>query len=233
MILRRIVVALCLTIGVYSWTVVNADEQNDQGAASKAVVPGVIPVLGANEPDKVPYFTKYSVFVSVYHAFRDSLLQQLSANDDAILSVLAAEEQYWLDGENARYMESMRSLCGSRDSLNAVQLATRSEKLADNFNNNRANRYRTAMRALSAGGKQAVAEFIESTIVPGISTGLSNTVNYAKSDPDGFVSSFEITCYVMINGDFPPDVKASMEEDLENLKRETRESPVAIPSTEN
>lgn len=235
---RRNLVALFLSIGFLSFVVGNSDAQDQANGANRATVPDVIRISGASNPSQVPYSTKYSLFVSVYPTFRNTLLPQLSGNDDAILSALVDQEEYWVGVENAEHIESLRSLCSLRQSYNAVALANRSENLNKRFQDNRANRYRNAINAMSSEGKQAVEDFIESTIVPGTETGRSNIVEFAKAHPDDFAKSFEIDCYAAEHGKLPPDVQKIAEEEFEKRKREMgigrgqKESSVEA-STEN
>jgi hypothetical protein len=213
-------VGALLAIGALILVIENSSAQSQGNGPNQSEVPAVTPISGARDPSRVPYSHKYSFFIATYPTFREVLLPQLSGDDDAILSALADQEEYWVGVENAQHMESLRSVCAVRQSLNAVALANRIDSLAKQFRDNRGNRYRNAMRQLSTEGRQAVEEFVETSIVPGIETGLPNIVEYARANPSEYKDSVEIDCYVADHGELPPDVKEMAEAQIEKRKRE-------------
>lgn len=166
---------------------------------------------GSIEPEKIPYFLKYTNFVRMYYGYRDQLVQELSPRDDAILNALSIGTGIWEVTENDRYGREFLNLCINRSKMDAVTLARGSERIAADSNARRADRYRQAIESLSTAGRESVERFVEKTITPKMSFPLTDSVELALEDPDSFMYSLEISCHVAINGEPPPEVQRMME----------------------
>lgn len=168
-------------------------------------------IEGSTEPENIPDFMKYRVFVTMYNIYIDELVQELSTRDHAILNALSVGTEYWQTSENARYVQEFLSLCTNRSKMDAVTLARESERIASEFNTRGADRTRQAIESLSSAGRQTVERFIEETITPKLSFPLTNSVDLALKDPDDFMYGLEIMCHTYINGEPPPEVQRMME----------------------
>ncbi len=168
-------------------------------------------IEGSIEPEKIPDFLKYRMFVAMYNVYIDEFVQELSPRDHAILNALSVGTEYWQISENARYVQEVLSLCTNRSKMDAVTLARESERIASEFNARGAHRTRQAIESLSSAGRQTVERFIEETITPKLSFPLTNSVDLALKDPDDFMYDLEIMCHTYINGEPPPEVQRMME----------------------
>lgn len=205
----RIYTIAVVSIGVFGEPTMAADRDQD-GTGER--VPSMIAVNGSTEPHKVPFATKFAMFLSVYEqAYRAQLIQDIEPRDDAILSSLVIEDKAWAENENIRYNSEMLALCATRYDRDAVTLARESEQIATNWHQRRAAMFRKALNSLSSSGKRTVEEFIRAVVTPGISTAIPNTEEFAQAEPETFLEGFEITCYLEENGELPADVKESLE----------------------
>ncbi len=195
-------------------------------------------IEGSTEPENIPDFMKYRVFVTMYNIYIDEFVQELSSRDHAILNALSVGTEYWQVSENARYGQEFLNLCTNRLKMDAVILARESERIAVESNARGADRTRQAIESLSSAGRQMVERFIEETITPKLSFPLTNAVDLALKDPDDFMYNLEISCHVAINGEYPPEVQRRME--CLRLQRglgpdndSSKPSAQLIPSPEN
>ena len=164
-------------------------------------------IEGSIEPEKIPDFLKYRMFVAMYNVYIDEFVQELSPRDHAILNALSAGTEYWQVSQNARYGQEFLNLCANRLKMDAVILAQESERIAVESKARGADRTRQAIESLSSAGRQMVERFIEETITPKLSFPLTNSVDLALKDPDDFMYNLEISCHVAINGEYPPEVQ--------------------------
>ncbi len=162
---------------------------------------------GSIEPEKIPYFLKYAIFVHMYNGYRDQLVQELSPRDDAILNALSIGTDNWEVSENDRYGREFLNLCINKSKMDAVTLARESERIAAESNARGADRYRQAIESLSTAGRENVERFVEETITPKLSLPLTDSVDFALEDPDSFMYNLEISCHIAINGEPPPGVQ--------------------------
>ena len=158
-------------------------------------------------PQETPYHVKLRMLVSMYGVFRHELAQQLSPQDDAILSTIAAENDAWVAEENARYHRELLNLCSKRSELEPAALYEEDQRLDLEAAARHEKRYLEAVGLLSSAGQEHVKTFIEKNL----SSGTSYTRPPHDFDPDLFMQSFEIKCYIAINGEPPPEVKRMLE----------------------
>ncbi len=191
-------------------SIVNADESGPSievwNSASQANI-----VRGTTEPNKIPYFLKYAMFVTSYETvYRSQLVQNISSRDDAILNMLASDDAAWEEAEVACYSESFLGVCTNRGSKNAVTLARETSRIASDSNARRAARYRKSIESLSQSGRQTVEDFVESVVTPGIATVLPNEVDLAEAAPDEYMAWFDIECHLKLTGEYPADIQESL-----------------------
>lgn len=231
---KKPMITPCLILGILGATALSADQHTSTPKSAGDSIPTSIPVDGRQNPEKVPDSTSYGMFVSLYErAFRDKLVQKLSPRDDAILNVLATEEERLNAIESDRYYNEMRQLCATRHGKDVEFLARESERIALAANNRRGARYREAVESLSPTGQQVVRDFVHSEITTRIKTSLPNTENYANANPDEFLADFDVACHIAETGDYPPEIKEALAKLKEGQQIETGPSQAIQSNGEN
>ena len=168
-------------------------------------------IEGSIEPDKIPSWLKYRMFVIMYDIHVNDLIQKLSPKDHAILNNLSVETEHWQVMENVRYGDEFLDLCAKSSSMDTVALAREYERIAAESNNRAGDRARQAIEALSSSGRQIIEEFIQDIVTPELSFPRTDTADLALKDPESARANLEIMCYTQINGELPPEVQKAME----------------------
>lgn len=168
-------------------------------------------IEGSREPEKIPSWLKYRMFVTMYDVYVNDLIQDLSPGDHAILNNLSVETENWQLIENMRYGDELLALCSKSSGMDTVAFAREYERVASESNNRAGERVQRAISALSTSGRHIVEEFIENRVTPKLSFPRADSVDLALRDPEGAKFNLEIMCYTQINGELPPEVKRTME----------------------
>ena len=168
-------------------------------------------IEGSLEPEKIPSWLKYRMFVVMYDVYVNDLIQDLSPEDHVILNNLSVETERRQLIENARYGNEILDLCTKSSGMDTVAFAREYERIAAESNNRAGERVQQAIAALSASGRQIVEEFIENRVTPELSFPRTDSVDFALRDPESTKVDLEIMCYTQINGEPPPEVQKTME----------------------
>jgi len=73
--------------------------------------------------------------------------------------------------------------------------------------------------SLSVQGSGAVESLVSTEIVPNMATSLFDADRWFADDSEGAKKHFEAGCYFAVNGYYPPDVQAVIDENEELSKR--------------
>ena len=168
-------------------------------------------IEGSVEPENIPRWLKYRVFVSMFSIYANDLVQDLSPADYAILNNLIVGTEYWQQIENDRYANESRALCARSASLDTVTFAREYEGIAADTNNRAGNRVENTISSLSSPGQRIIEGFIQTRVVPKLAFPRTDSVDFALRDPEGARENLDIMCYTMVNGEPPPEIKKMME----------------------
>lgn len=168
-------------------------------------------IEGSVEPENIPRWLKYRMFVSMFSIYANDLVQDLSPADYAILYNLIVGTEYWQQIENDRYANESLELCARSARLDTVTFAREYEGIAADTNNRAGNRVENTISSLSSPGQRIIEEFIRTRVVPELSFPRTDSVDFALEDPEGARENLDIMCYTMVNGEPPPEIKKMME----------------------
>lgn len=168
-------------------------------------------IEGSVEPENIPRWLRYRVFVSMFSIYANDLVQDLSPADYAILNTLIVGTEYWQQIENDRYANESRDLCARSPRLDAVTFAREYEEIAADTNNRAGSRVEKAISSLSSPGQRIIEGFIQTRVVPELSFPRTDSVDFALRDPVGARESLDAMCYTIVNGELPPETKKMME----------------------
>lgn len=180
---------------------------------------------GRTEPEKIPAHVRYGMFVKRYLVdIRTQLIQELPAQDDAILRALATDDEQKSYAELLQYEQSMQKLCQRRTVRDAVSLAVDNQRIVDEFRARKVQRYNAAFNLLSPAGRQIVESFVEKTIVPSTRASLVDLVEWARQKPEEYLQGLAIDCHVAETGELPNWVRQRIEEHAQQTSHEATAS---------
>lgn len=153
-----------------------------------------IKVDGAKEPHRIPTYLKMQGFFSFCEHNSDRLASSLGANDQKLLREFAAQNGSRRDVEYADYIQTITPVCGSVDNLDAASLANVIEKLTEEWNERKTDRYLRILATLSPEGRETVEDFIAAEITPSISYSSSDVRVLAAKAPEDASTSSTASC---------------------------------------
>jgi hypothetical protein len=186
---------------------------------------------GATEPEKIPDWLKYHLFVSMYSAYERELVQELSQTDHAILNDLVVNNDQRIFAENGRYSSEMLNLCTKGETLDAVVFATEYERIVAESHERMEDQVRYTLDILSNSGRQTIERFIGERVTPKLSFPRTSTVDLAEMDPEDVRFEIDVTCHEYLYGQPSPETQRRMECLQQQL--ELHENPIAIKSESN
>lgn len=216
-----VILGTALVVGLLMAILQEARAQEDQRIepVMNPAPPKVID--GSKSPQDVPYFMKYGLFIRRYESgFRNSIVAELSSNDDAILASTSANQENWEVDEENRYQSDYIRICANRQGKDAITLARETDRAANDSNNRRAAQYRNALASLSDSGRKQVEDFVEGTLTPGIKTSIGTNEEFAMADPDGFLEWLDIRCHRALTGVYPEEVQRARDQLTRQLESE-------------
>ena len=214
----RLTISLCLI--ATALTSVDAVPQEDESGQIMKQHPLMTPVDGSKNPEKIPDYMKYHIFFQEYvNGFRNQLITHITSNDDKILSDAAAGLEGWHIQESARYHNAILELCFEPLTDGYIAQVRKGEGLAAETNRRAGEHYRTVIGSLSVQGYEAVESLVSTKITPNMKTSVFDADRWFADDPEGAKKEFETGCYVAINGHYPPEVQAVLDENMEIAKQ--------------
>jgi hypothetical protein len=168
-------------------------------------------IQGNVDPSNVPFFIRYEVFFSLYGSYRDAVIQQISPEDDEILSSAAASKMDWEIAEQPKRDAAWLDLCSNRDGKATSEIAREVDALDQAGYSRREHHWRDVLNNLSPSGREAVESFVDSEVATGISTEIPSVAELERLELSTFTSFVDSECYKVLTGDYPEDMKQSME----------------------
>ena len=212
MSLLRLTISLCF-ISIIIIVEADAAPQADQTGQAMQQHPLMTPVDGAKNPEKIPDYMKYHIFFTEYVlGFRNQLSAHITPSDDKILSDAVAGLEGWHIQERTRYLNAIQELCFKPVTEGYIARVQKSQHLAAETNRRTGKHYRSLIQSLSMQGREAVESLVSTEITPNVTTSLFDADRWFADDPEGAKEEFEIGCFVAVNGYYPPDVQAIIDE---------------------
>jgi hypothetical protein len=163
-------------------------------------------VYGSEEPEKIFDYLKYHRLISGYTVqVRGNLAEKLSLEDQQVLLDMAIRDPIDMEPITEEYRQGRLHICANRGNMTPVEIAEEWSRIALVWRLKNEDRLRQGLDALSDEGRQVVEDYVAQEIVPNLAqSSPSGGIEDVKRNPEAFMESVELECYVAENGEFPP-----------------------------
>lgn len=210
MVISRPITLLVWLLGVFG--IMSADAQNGP------IGPESLSVDGVTSPDKIPKYVKYtSLFLGYEGDYRSKLVDQLPPGDDAKIMSTVASHDSWQSEENSRNHQKMVDLCAEGANMDPIAYIKKREEVAAQINRRITSHFEEVLLSLSVTGRRIIEKFIESEITPTISGSIEKVPLWKTMDAETAQREYELDCYFVANGRYPPDVESQLKQSAAEL----------------
>jgi len=153
-------------------------------------------INGKDNPEGIPYATKWNLLLRSYNNIQDELEVILSTSDGMKLAAFVQADANHRAVTEATIARKHEQLCSKVDVYSADEILVELSRLETQDNQNTEARFSALEKSLSSDGRAAINTYIDTEILPNASVAIIDTIAADREFPEQFINRYKANCTV-------------------------------------